>query len=37
MYGPKILDLFDVLGPLSLGDTAESWAQDGSRRELFPR
>jgi hypothetical protein len=32
MYGPKILD-FNLLGPFSLGATAESWAQDGCRRD----
>ena len=37
MYGPEILDLFDLLGPFSLGATAESWAQDGCRRDRFPR
>jgi hypothetical protein len=37
MYGPEILDLFDFLGPFSLGATAESWAQDGCRRDRFPR
>ena len=36
MYGLEILDLFDLLGPLSLGATAESWAQDGCRRDHFP-
>ena len=36
MYGPKILDLFDLLDPFSLEATAESWAQDGSRRDRFP-
>jgi len=37
MYGPEILELFDLLGPFSLGATAESWAQDGCRRDRFPR
>jgi len=37
MYGPEILDLFDLLGPFSLGATAESWAQDGCRCNSFPR
>jgi len=37
MYGPEILDLFDFLGPFSLRATAESWAQDGCRRDRFPR
>jgi len=37
MYGPEILDLFDLLGPFSLGATAESWAQDGCRRGRFLR
>jgi hypothetical protein len=37
MYGPEILDLFDILGSFSLGDTVESWAQDGFRRDRFPR
>ena len=37
MYGPEILDLFKLLGPFSLGATAESWAQDGCRRDRFPR
>ena len=37
MYGLEILDLFDLLGPLSLEATAESWAQDGCRRDGFPR
>jgi hypothetical protein len=37
MYGPEILDLFDILGHFSLGATAESWAQDGCRRDRFPR
>jgi len=37
MYGPEILDLFDLLGPFSLWATAESWAQDGCRRDRFPR
>jgi len=37
MYGPEILDLFDLLGPFPLGATAESWAQDGCRRDRFPR
>jgi hypothetical protein len=36
-YGPKILDLSDLLGPFSLGATAESWAQDGCRHDCFPR
>jgi len=35
MYGPEILDLFDLLGPLSLGATAESWAQDGCWHDRF--
>jgi len=35
MYGPEILDLFDLLGPFSLGATAESWAQDGCRHDRF--
>jgi hypothetical protein len=37
MYGPEILDLFDVLGPFSLRNTAELWAQDGCRRDHFSR
>jgi hypothetical protein len=37
MYGPEILDLFDLLGPFPLGATAELWAQDGCRRDRFPR
>jgi len=37
MYGPEILDLFELLGPFSLGAAAESWAQDGCRRDRFPR
>jgi len=37
MYGPEILDFFDILGPFSLEATAESWAQDGCRRDRFPR
>jgi len=37
MYGPEILDLFDVLDPSSLGATAELWAQDGCRRDRFLR
>jgi len=37
MYIPQILDLFDLLGPFSLWTTAESWAQDGCRRDRFPR
>jgi len=37
MYGPEILDLFDLLGLFSLGATAESWAQDGCRRDRFLR
>jgi hypothetical protein len=36
-YGPKILDLFELLGPFSLGATAESRAQDDCRRDRFPR
>ena len=32
MYGSEILDLFHILGPFSLGATAESWTQDGCRR-----
>jgi hypothetical protein len=35
MYGLKILDLFDLLGPFSLGAIAESWAQDGCHRDRF--
>ena len=35
--GPEILDLFDLLGSFPLGATAESWAQDGCRRDRFPR
>ena len=35
MYGPEILDLFDLLVPFSLGATAESWAQDGCRLDRF--
>jgi hypothetical protein len=35
MYGPEILDLFNLLGPFPLGATAESWAQDGCRRDRF--
>jgi hypothetical protein len=37
MYGPEILYLFDLLGSFSLGAIAESWAQDGCRRDRFPR
>jgi hypothetical protein len=37
MYGPEILYLFDLLGPFSLGATAESWAQNGCQRDRFPR
>ena len=37
MYGPEILDFFDLLGPFSLGTTAKSWAQDDCRRDRFPR
>jgi len=37
MYGPEILDLFDILDPFSLGATAESWVQNGCLRERFPR
>jgi len=37
MYGPEILYLFDLLGPFSLKATAESRAQDGCRRDHFPR
>jgi hypothetical protein len=37
MYGPEILDLFEFLGPFSLEATAESWTQDGCRRDRFPR
>jgi len=37
MYGPKILDLFDLLDPFSLEATAESWAQDGCQHDCFPR
>ena len=37
MYGPEILVLFDILGPFPLGATAESWAQDGCRRDRVPR
>jgi hypothetical protein len=36
MYGSEIHDLFDILGPFSLGAAAE-WAQDGCRRDRFPR
>jgi hypothetical protein len=36
-YRPGILDLFDPLGPFSLGTAAESWAQDGCRSDRFPR
>jgi hypothetical protein len=32
MYGSEIFDLFEISGPFSLGTTAESWVQDGSRR-----
>jgi hypothetical protein len=35
--GPKILDLFDLLGLFSLGATAKLWAQDGCRRDCFPQ
>jgi hypothetical protein len=31
----EILDVFDLFGPLSLGATAESWAQDGCRCDRF--
>jgi hypothetical protein len=34
--GPKLYYLFDILGPYSLGATAEPWAQDGCRRNRFP-
>jgi hypothetical protein len=37
MYGPEMFDLFDLLDPFSLGATAESWAQDGCRRDRYPR
>jgi hypothetical protein len=37
MYGPEILDLFDLVGPFSLGATAESWTQDGRGCDRFPR
>jgi len=37
MYGPEIRDFFDLLGPFSLGATAESWAQDSCWRDCFPR
>jgi hypothetical protein len=37
MYGPEILVLFDLLGPFPLVATAESWAQDGFRRDRFFR
>jgi hypothetical protein len=37
MYGQEIFELFDILASFSLGATAESWAQDGWRRDLFPR
>ena len=37
MCRPEILDLFDLLGPFSLEAIAESWAQDGCRRDRFPR
>ena len=37
MFGPEILDFFDLLGPFSLGATAEFWAQDDCRRSRFPR
>jgi len=37
MYGPEILDLFDLLSPSSLGATAESWAQDGCWRNRYLR
>jgi len=37
MCEPEILDLFDFFGPFSLGATAESWAQDGCRRDCFLR
>jgi len=36
MYWPEILDLFDLSVPFSLGATAESWAQDGCRRDRLP-
>ena len=36
MYEPEILDLFGLLDPFPLGATAESWAQDGCRRDRFP-
>jgi hypothetical protein len=37
MYGDEMFDLFDLLGPFSLEATAELWAQDGCRRDRFPR
>jgi hypothetical protein len=37
MYSPEILDLCDLLDTFTLGATAESWAQDGCRRDRFPR
>jgi hypothetical protein len=37
MYGPEILDLFDIWGSFSLGANAELWEQDGCRRDRFPR
>jgi hypothetical protein len=37
MHRPEIFDLFDLLGPFSLGATAESWAQDSCRRDRFTR
>jgi len=37
MYGPEILDPFDLLGLFYLGVTAQAWAQDGCRRDCFPR
>ena len=35
MYGPEILDLFDLLGNFFLGATAESWAQMAAGETVF--
>jgi hypothetical protein len=36
-YGPEVLDLCDILGTFSLGATAESWTQNGCRRDRLTR
>jgi hypothetical protein len=35
MYMPENLDLFNMLGPFSLGAAEESWAQDGCQQDHF--